>query len=1035
MIISKESEEHPVRSARKKRAATKLSRHKISHMHSELRMVDPSRSFQTTQEESPSTFSPIARPLRRISSMDRLGRRNSQRNLNFKKSSSSRNFSVEESKKRRLDVSVGVQSGEDEPRVDDGTKSLPRQKKSGRSKSPISKRKSTKTRPTGTSNLLKVEDLTSTRISQGSSGLENMLKEGDKTGGNSSSSFRRTKSGRSKSPKRKSSNYVETSAITRSLLRTAEGNPDDGNHLDVQESKRTGEKTKESKRRPSLGRSKSPLSKRKSTRKAGIATGNLTTTAEDALSSTSGMSNSPTKKDTRRRRSSTSTLSTRETVTLEEDDGSTNALSPEEDDDINSLDGVDESSLYGLSRSSSRDLMPSLSAHKPRLQDNTPLVKSLHASGSIMLSLIPDGQTLESSVPSRTRKDAKKGVTSNYPSSIKSHPNKKSPKGNLRRKSIPKSLLGSYRSTSDGEESSEEEELNDTIAFPESAASQQEASIEVKEPSVLSLTEASQSGATDIPAASETRKSENSSSPSSGSSYLADRDTSKLRPTRRVQSLDPSRSLRPRSMSLDPYAARRQAISSPVRKTKRPSCTRSPKMDPPLNELLFQISLDNDDEYENLILERSTQIKNGTEMNTVANVSEDAATRMQGSQSSRKTRKKKQSYSAHGESPASLRTNSAHSVTSTSGSRSRTHHSDDFVPLVDSDDDAQNFASPRRIKSLDVSSKRSDRGKKKSQTTPSSSLSRRRLTETGKTKAAENVQEELMRIILGHDGDGKVLDSKVERFDASRNPPKRTKSKSPKRGTSRKSHTASKSRTKSPKRGAKKAETQELVDAVPMKTDDSVVNAGNAKIEETAATVQENQSILKEGPTSLLIIERASRSKSPHLTNATIGKLPRAKLKPRSRSQSPRKPKRQPKSHRNPEKLAKWQIRQQQRHRVMPVFSPYTRRLDDDDDYYYKEEDESKNAPTKDTRTSRSSKPTKGSRSRASSARPSLQRYQSEPILEVFERLAITPSTPTPPPTTHESELEQDDRDFLTVSSAIDQSHQEDAIIVSSILP
>ncbi len=55
--------------------------------------------------------------------------------------------------------------------------------------------------------------------------------------------------------------------------------------------------------------------------------------------------------------------------------------------------------------------------------------------------------------------------------------------------------------------------------------------------------------------------------------------------------------------------------------------------------------------------------------------------------------------------------------------------------------------------------------------------------------------------------------------------------------------------------------------------------------------------------------------------------------KVRSRSQSPgRKGKRQPKSLLDPEKLHPWQIRQQLKHRVTPIASVYSRRLDDDDD-------------------------------------------------------------------------------------------------------
>jgi len=81
------------------------------------------------------------------------------------------------------------------------------------------------------------------------------------------------------------------------------------------------------------------------------------------------------------------------------------------------------------------------------------------------------------------------------------------------------------------------------------------------------------------------------------------------------------------------------------------------------------------------------------------------------------------------------------------------------------------------------------------------------------------------------------------------------------------------------------------------------------------------------------VLNRKSRSKSPRPRTSKVSSLPMADMERRSRSQSPRKSKRQPKSHRHPEKLSKAQIKQQQqRHRVTPVFFPYTRCFDDDDD-------------------------------------------------------------------------------------------------------
>jgi hypothetical protein len=138
--------------------------------------------------------------------------------------------------------------------------------------------------------------------------------------------------------------------------------------------------------------------------------------------------------------------------------------------------------------------------------------------------------------------------------------------------------------------------------------------------------------------------------------------------------------------------------------------------------------------------------------------------------------------------------------------------------------------------------------------------------------------------------------------------------------------------------------------------------------------VQRNDTPVSSSATSMS--ERKSRSKSPSPRSSISGSLlPMAKLERTCRSQSPRKSKRQPKSHRNPEKLSKWQIQHQPRHHGTPVFTPYTRRLDDDDD---SENEYRTNSP----RTRKSKRP------RGSPTKLNLER-QRESVLEPFEKLSI----------------------------------------------
>ena len=132
------------------------------------------------------------------------------------------------------------------------------------------------------------------------------------------------------------------------------------------------------------------------------------------------------------------------------------------------------------------------------------------------------------------------------------------------------------------------------------------------------------------------------------------------------------------------------------------------------------------------------------------------------------------------------------------------------------------------------------------------------------------------------------------------------------------------------------------------------------------------------------MLDRKSRSKSPRPRTSKVGSLPMAERERRSRSQSPRKSKRQPKSHRHPEKLSKVQIKQQQRHRVTPVFFPYTRRFDDDDDA--SEGHFSTNSP----------KVRQSKRALGSSATCSLDQ-QRQSVLNAFEKVLAHDQSPFSP--------------------------------------